>query len=480
MRKQKQKNVNKKVNLILKFFIIVTMVACLLTGGYFAMYRYYENADFICGTWINGIYCAGKTVEEVEHELLTGMESVSLTVIDRNGKEQVLDSTAFGEDAVTYSFRAELLKISDGQQATNWIADTFHSVHYEVEPDKTVSLEALDKAVTGLKCVMQAARISTPEVSIQKSSEGYSLKDEKAFLLDVSKVKKAVYEALLNRSETLKLKDAGCYTTLPYSDEDKKTLALWEKLAEFQDCGIVYQFGEEQVPVDASVVSDWIAQDENREFLFDKEGGLMLKKDAMKEYIASLAAEYDTYGVTREFRTTRGDVVTIEGGTYGNKIDQKAEVKYLTEAFQNKVREVHEPVYERKAWAQGKDDIGDTYIEVDMGEQTMYYYEKGTCLIKTPIVTGNMMRRHDTPALVCFVYAKQKNRVLRGPGYASRVKFWMPVKGGIGIHDASWRDEFGGDIYKTAGSHGCINTPREEMETLFERVEVGTPVVMFY
>ena len=29
----------------------------------------------------------------------------------------------------------------------------------------------------------------------------------------------------------------------------------------------------------------------------------------------------------------------------------------------------------------------------------------------------------------------------------------------IGIHDASWRDTFGGTIYKTSGSHGCINVP---------------------
>ena len=68
------------------------------------------------------------------------------------------------------------------------------------------------------------------------------------------------------------------------------------------------------------------------------------------------------------------------------------------------------------------------------------------------MVTGNMRRRMGTPEGVNFVYNKQKDRVLRGPGYASPVKFWVPVKGSIGIHDASWRKEFGGDIYQTAGS----------------------------
>ena len=54
------------------------------------------------------------------------------------------------------------------------------------------------------------------------------------------------------------------------------------------------------------------------------------------------------------------------------------------------------------------------------------------------------------------------------------------MKGNIGIHDASWRSKYGGTIYQTNGSHGCINTPRDAMVQLYESVEVGTPVVMFY
>ena len=60
------------------------------------------------------------------------------------------------------------------------------------------------------------------------------------------------------------------------------------------------------------------------------------------------------------------------------------------------------------------------------------------------------------------------------------MKYWMPVKGGIGLHDASWRKEFGGEIYKTNGSHGCINIPRDVMKEIYENFEVGTPVIMFY
>ena len=137
-------------------------------------------------------------------------------------------------------------------------------------------------------------------------------------------------------------------------------------------------------------------------------------------------------------------------------------------------------MYTQKAWVQGKNDIGNTYVEIDMGEQMMYYYADGVQKVATPIVTGNTSRRMGTPSGVNYVYLKQTNRILRGPGYASHVDFWMPVKGNIGIHDAAWRSKYGGTIYQTNGSHGCINTPRDAMVELYESVEVGTPVVMFY
>ena len=62
---------------------------------------------------------------------------------------------------------------------------------------------------------------------------------------------------------------------------------------------------------------------------------------------------------------TRGDIVTVPAGTYGNKINKKAEIEYLKEAFLDKREEEHFPEYSQRAWGTGDDDIGDTYIEVD-------------------------------------------------------------------------------------------------------------------
>ena len=48
----------------------------------------------------------------------------------------------------------------------------------------------------------------------------------------------------------------------------------------------------------------------------------------------------------------------------------------------------------------------------------------------------------------------------------------------IGLHDASWRSEFGGEIYKTNGSHGCVNLPKDKAYELYDLISVGTTVIV--
>ena len=60
------------------------------------------------------------------------------------------------------------------------------------------------------------------------------------------------------------------------------------------------------------------------------------------------------------------------------------------------------------------------------------------------------------------------------------VKYWMAVDKNIGIQDATERSEFGVDIYESSGSHECINTPIGIVSQMYDMVEEGTPVIMFY
>jgi len=68
---------------------------------------------------------------------------------------------------------------------------------------------------------------------------------------------------------------------------------------------------------------------------------------------------------------------------------------------------------------------------------------------------------------------------LTGPGYAADVKYWMPFYGNIGVHDASWRRSFGGEIYKRNGTHGCVNAPVYLAKVIFEHIEEGVPIISY-
>jgi len=139
-----------------------------------------------------------------------------------------------------------------------------------------------------------------------------------------------------------------------------------------------------------------------------------------------------------------------------------------------------EPAYYQTAASHDKDDIGNTYVEIDLVGQHMWFYKNGVLITQTDVVTGNDgSDKTRTPVGIYKIDYKDRNAILKGEDYAAPVEFWLPFNGGIGIHDASWRDKFGGAIYKTDGSHGCINTPYDVAKTIFDNIEAGTPVVCY-
>ncbi len=460
-------------------FAVLIVLLFLLTV-YFVLAFYYREG-FSLNTWINGVYCTGKTVEEVNSELLSHTEAPNVVIVDREGTEYTI-SLADVDYQADYSNMLE--RYRQEQNPYLWIDNVLFHSRRTLAPAVAVDETALRKAYDALAFVREEQQKKT-DYSLYRDEAGeYVFTDGLANRIDLEKAFLALKTNVENGQETLNLQDSGCYYDIAPDEAQKALRNLWKEIERFQNCDIVYCFGEERHPVTAADCASFLVT-ENGLPVTDQTGNFVLEEEAVAAYVEQLAEEYDGYGRTRQFHSTRGDVITIEGGTYGSKLDQKKEVTYLMEhllesGVHTGTQQSHIPTYEREAFCYGKNDIGDTYIEVDMTQQKMYYYEKGELRLETDVVTGNMRRRMGTPEGVNFVYNKQKNRILRGPGYASPVKFWMPVKGSIGIHDASWRKEFGGDIYQTAGSHGCINTPKDKMEELYDMVQIGTPVVMFY
>ena len=119
------------------------------------------------------------------------------------------------------------------------------------------------------------------------------------------------------------------------------------------------------------------------------------------------------------------------------------------------------------------------FIEVNIEEQRILMYIRGEILVNSPIVTGTENTTRETPKGIFSIQYKNYDVILEGPGYAYHVYYWMPIYGGIGIHDADgWRSEYGGDIYKSAGSHGCINVPLAIAEKIYENAYKDMTVII--
>lgn len=436
------------------------------------------------GLFINSVYAADKTVDEIADKLNAEEEIPVLEIVERDGSSHTVSLDVIGYHADYRKPVAELKKKQSVLGLVNWFTETENATDdVEIVPeysyDTALFTDYFDKAV-------YLADNSDPKGKVVEVRydlyDGYYLYDETLALLSHEKAIDAIRKAIEERDFSVDLEKCECYISAQHTKDMQNALDLWEDLSRFMETTVTYDMGESQLKIDAGTISGLLAKDEEGNLLLDEDDRVFLDEKKVKDYVHTFAQEYNTVNKPREFKTTRGDVVTVETGTYGMKIDEKAETEYLLDALDNG-RELNRiPVYSQTNFTgiSGLHDIGKTYIEVDLTNQTMYYYVNGDKMLETPVVTGNTSLGRGTPQKVCYVYGKERNRTLRGEGYASFVSYWIPVYGGVGIHDASWRSSYGGKIYKTNGSHGCINTPKSEVSKLYEMVEIGTPVIIFY
>ena len=177
----------------------------------------------------------------------------------------------------------------------------------------------------------------------------------------------------------------------------------------------------------------------------------------------------------------------VTQSNYGWKIDQEQETAQLAQDIADHLTTTREPVYSSREFSSDNNGFGNTYVEIDVSRQHVWFYKDGSRIVDSECVTGKMVKSRYTPAGIFTLVSKTSPKTLRGPKQAdgsyeweSDVTFWMPFNGGIGLHDATWRSSFGGNIYKNSGSHGCVNLPYNVAKTIYNNIEVGTPIIVYY
>ncbi len=459
-------------------WLIGLLAACIALPGliYLGLAIYYQDS-FFYGTWINGIYCTGKTVEQVQAELTRQFTYEGLKVEGKAGE----DFLSVEGLELSFDFQPTLRTWLNEQNPFDWLRQIVGGQKDNfLLPQISFQEEKVEEWLKESVVYTPPQRLLQDSLAIVMTEEGYRLEENKADILKFDLAARKIKEAI-NRAETeINLEKENCYTKREDTPQMLELRRLYEQVEQFQQLSLTYQIKDKSRKVTPLEIARWLKSGgKEAGFVLDEEGRLTIDNKAVEDFIDSLAKEYDTWH-NFPFTTHDGRKVVIQKGNYGIQLSRKEEVKFLLELLEAGTDEatVRIPEYTKDITYNNQHQIEGTYIEIDMKEQKLFYFEEGEQKLETDVVTGSIKKGMGTPEMVCYVYNKKENAILKGKGYRSSVNYWVPVYKGIGIHDASWRNTFGGETYLQNGSHGCINTPLEKMEQLYEMIEVGIPVVL--
>ena len=202
---------------------------------------------------------------------------------------------------------------------------------------------------------------------------------------------------------------------------------------------------------------------------------LKLPENYIEDFVSELHSRFDTTTDSYTFTTPDGETSkTVPYKTFGLTLKDSAEVEAINEALDSK-----SSVTMRIPSMSGYEDIGDDKILISIDDQHIWVYFDGELWNESDVVTGRQ-NVHDTPTGVFYITECINGKYLRGADYKTWVNKWMRLtNSGIGLHDATWRSSFGGNIYTYNGSHGCINLPKKFAYDLYEHAYVGLPVIIY-
>ena len=469
----------KLVLLGILLFVLVLAAIC-----YGAVTKYYTD-HFFKGTEINNFDCSNLTSEEVKALITEEIMTYTVSIEEREGITERLLAKELG---MSYVDDQSVDKALSEQKAWQWVVQIFKPHELTVSAVSSYDKQVASASLRKLQCFQEGNYTKPENAYIKEGEASYEIVPEVAGTeLDFDKVMDTVLTAVDNHEESVNLEEAGCYIEPEVKSDDESLTKLVNSVNNYLSAKLTYDFGgdDRKVVVDGAVIKEWMKKGENGLPVLDENGEPVIVETALQEFVrVSMAKKYDTLGKPHEFKKHNGETITLTDGFYGWRMNQAKTSEAMLEAIKAGEQKDMEVYYHYTAANRGANDIGTTYVEVDITHQKLYCYEDGKLKVETDVVTGKPTEDRETPSNgIWSIIYKKKDAVLGEENnleYRSPVDFWMPFNGNVGLHDADrWRSKYGGDIYKTNGSHGCVNMPREAAEKVYNIVSKGIPVIVY-
>lgn len=456
----------KRAVLIASAIVGASLLVLLIV--YMAGLNRYQSC-FLNGTIIDEVDVSGMSISELEEQI----GKYSLRVIERQADGTTLEEEILGSEiGISYVSTEPLEAVLQGQNRYLWFLK--QDADYRTDAPPFYEEPVLEEKVNALRG-FQDDFIKEPTdayIADYVSGRGFELVAEtKGNRLDREKTIEAIKAAVSGLEKQVDLDAAGCYEEARVTSEDAGLKAAYEKLQNYVNTAITYTFGTEREVLDPDTVAGWIIRRGNR---------VSLDPEPVKEYVNSLRKKHDTVFHKRKFQTSYGEEVTIDVGDYGWWMDVGQETEELIGLLERGEGGERIPVYRQTAASYDDPDYGDSYVEINLTAQHLFLYQNGECVLESDFVSGNPARGNDTPPGIYGITYKERNATLNGETYSTPVSFWMPFNNNVGMHDATWRTEFGRNIYMTNGSHGCINLPYSVAQEIYGYVEKNTPVICYH
>ena len=416
------------------------------------------------------------------------MEEYSLTIHFRGGSSENIPGTEFNYTYVSDGSVQELL----GQQNLLFWAGEMNKEHnYTAEHSVTYNQEQLDALVTALPELQESSMTAPTDARVEYLEDQYVIiPPTDGNTLTPADVSAAANDAVTSGEANLDLEEKGLYAEPAVLEDDPGLIEQADQLNKLANAHIIYNLPDgSTTEITPDMLKSWLTQNPDGTYTRDEAA----YDEHLRAFVAELASK--TTNTDHLFDTTMDGTISVPYGdlsTYtGYQLDTEGELAALKTQIDENQHITREPVYLTTGGGIGNHGLGNTYVELNLSRQHLWYYKDGTLVFDTNIVSGSMTTWRYTPEGWYYLAYKSSPHTMKGeinpatgqPIYTAKCTYWMNFipSVGIGFHDYdNGRSNWSSTAYLYNGSHGCINMHLSDAKTLYESLEVGTPVVVYY